>query len=230
MALDFLGSSRQRRKEVLLGWFERLAPGAAVTFVAPDPAADTLALLQERHGGLFEWWPLEDGPPEWRILLVRRSRDAARQRRVLEFMDRDHGRFFELLAEVAQALEARQFAEARRRCLHLATGLRKHARMEEAVLLPVVAEKLGSPRGPAMLIRDQHVAIEGLLDLVEADCGLLLGEDGAAPKHLGERLDALQTLLREHVATENRILYPVVDHLLDEEERDDLVKRCQALG
>jgi len=146
-------------------------------------------------------------------------------------MDRDHQRLFGLLGEAVEALEAGRHGESRRLIRYFGTGLRKHARMEEEVLLPVVAEKLVSPRGPAMLLRAQHVALSDEQDLLEADCSLTEEdpEPGTALERLRPRLEALVSLLRDHVATEERTLYPVVDYLLDARERDAVVKRCQAM-
>ncbi len=217
-----------RRGELLLG-FSALAPGAHLTLLSPDAATEALEALQGEHPGQFDWWPLLDGPEAWRILVVRRDRDSPQRRRVLEFMDRDHERFIELLADAALALDGGDFREARRILRYFGTGLRKHARMEEEVLLPLVAEKLGSPRGPAMLLRDHHMTLETELDLLEADFSLSEGAPDPSLDILKERLGTLEAVLREHVAAEERILYPVVDHLLDAAERDAVVRRCQAM-
>lgn len=230
MELDLSSLPRVARGRELLLAFGALVPGTALTLLAEDAAPEALEALQSEHPGQFEWWPLVDGPEAWRILVIRRDRYSDPVRRVLEFMDRDHQRFFQLLLGMLGALEARDFEEARRLFHYFGTGLSKHARMEEEVLLPLVAEKLGSPRGPAMLLRDQHLTLETQLKLLEAD---LSRSEGAAPDSsidsLRERLVTVVSVLREHVATEERILYPVVDYLLGAAERDAVVRRCQAM-
>ncbi len=210
------------RTDRILSLFAELAPGRAFTFVSAGAEREALARLQEQHPGALEWYPIQEEPVH-RVVVARRSEGAPRRRQVLEFMESDHRRIHSLLEELAAAVKAGALEELGRLVGELRTSLGRHFRMEEEHLLPIVAERFGTPRGPAAVLRDEHIQIAELVSALAESAEA--GEADAA----GSRAAALTELLSHHAGIEERILYALTDLLLDEEERDALVRRCQGI-
>ena len=203
--------------------FATLVPGRGfVLFSCADPR-EALLQLQQEHAGIFEWHPLVDGPEEWRVIVARR-RGETRKRQVMEFMTGDHHRIHTMLSELVERGRSGDRHELAGRIAHLETGLRKHITWEEEVLFPVISAKLGTPRGPAALLRDEHLLVFELLASLEKLCLQPSRRD-----ELVRLATELRDMLASHAGIEERILYAVTDLLLTEEERDELVRRCQLL-
>jgi uncharacterized protein (DUF2249 family) len=206
----------------VLGLFAELPAGRAFTFVSTRSEPEALARLQAEHPGEFEWYPIEEGPVH-RVVVARRPANAPRRRQVLEFMEADHRRIHALLDTLSEAVVAGSLEGVRQTVLELRTSLGRHFRMEEERLLPVVAERFATPRGPAVVLREEHIEIAALVDRLEATT--VEGDTDA----VGELAIALDKLLVHHAGIEERILYALTDLLLDDQERDELVRRCQLL-
>lgn len=206
---------------VVLGRFSALERGAGFVLLTDDEPTGVLELLQEQRSGAFEWHPLLEGPPEWRVVVARRRVDRAR-RQVMEFMTTDHHRIHALLHELLVLAQQGGREELRSKLEHLETGLRKHFAMEEEILFPVIAAKLGTPRGPAALLRDEHLLAYQMLDTLKRLC-----EPPERRDELLQLTRGLRDMLANHSGIEERILYAVTDLLLSAEERDELVRRCQ---
>lgn len=211
------------RTATIVSRFAVLPPGRGFTFVSASAEREALARLQAEHPGEFEWYPVEEGPVDHRIVVARRPEGAPRRRQVLEFMESDHRRIDALLGTLADAVRAGSLPEVRRISAELRTSLDRHFRMEEERILPVVAERFATPRGPAVVLREEHIEIGALVaGLEQAAAGGDAGEAGSLAARLAE-------LLAHHAGIEERLLYALTDLLLDERERDELVRRCQGL-
>ena len=206
----------------ILARFEELPAGRGFTFVSERSEREALERLQAEHPGEFDWYPIQEDSIH-RTVVARRPEGAPRRRQVLEFMETDHRRIHGLLAALAGAVKAGSLAEVARTAGELRTSLGRHFRMEEERLLPVVAERFATPRGPAVVLREEHIQIGELVNALEA--ATAAGDAGT----VGSLAATLAELLSHHSGIEERILYALTDLLLDEEERDDLVRRCQEI-
>ncbi len=224
---DLRAIPRPERADHVLPLFWELPRGRGLTLTSDSDEPELLELLQQRHAGEFEWEVLEAGPPLWRLVLAKRAAGLPRRRQVLEFMEHDHRRIHELVDQLRAAARRGDREALTTLAVHLRTGLARHFRVEEEVLLPVIAERMGSPRGPAAVLRDEHLQISALVDgLLQASQD---GEQGSEQGGVTDRAEELATILTNHSGMEERILYAVTDLLLSEEERDQLVRRCQRL-
>jgi uncharacterized protein (DUF2249 family) len=220
MQVDLRSLDASHRLAAVVPLFEQLARGEGITIVSDTSEIQVLEFMQKERAGEFDWFQLESGPGRWLLVLARRPAGSSRRRQVLEFMEADHRQIHALLAELCGVVKRREpagtIAEA---ATHLRTSLERHMRIEEDLLLPLVAERLGSPRGPAAVLRDEHLQIAALVQTIAEGAS----SDAAAP------CEALTTLLVHHSGMEERILYAVTDLLLTEPERDELVRRCQRI-
>jgi uncharacterized protein (DUF2249 family) len=220
-SLDLRQTPTSDIPSVVLDRFSALERGTGFVLLTDDEPTGVLDLLQEQRSGAFEWHPLLEGPPEWRVVVARRRANKPR-RQVMEFMTADHHRIHELLRELLALAQKGDHGQLRSKLEHLETGLRKHFAMEEEILFPVIAAKLGAPRGPAALLRDEHLLAFEMLERIKHLCQL-----SERREEILQLTRGLRDLLANHSGIEERILYAVTDLLLGEEERDELVRRCQ---
>ena len=229
MVIDLRPLDPLARVRAVLDGFAALGAGQGVVLLAARKDGEALAALQARHAGQFDWFVLADEPEEHQAILSRRAEGAPRRRTTLEFMETDHRRVDTLLAKIQAAAEAQDAAGVHALASQLKTGLAKHFRMEEELLLPVVAERLGSPRGPAIVLRDDHLFIASLVDKLIAQSHVVASGQVAAMADVVGLAKQLVNVLANHAGMEERLLYAVTDLLLSDVERDELVRRCQVL-
>jgi uncharacterized protein (DUF2249 family) len=221
MQVDLRPVAQNARLSTVLPLFEQLPRGQGLTLISDQGELEVLEFLQQQHAGEFDWYQLETGPGRWLLVLSRRPAGVSRHRQVLEFMEADHRHIHELLADLDRAARRGERDGIVEHARHLQTALGRHIKVEEEVLLPIIAERLGSPRGPAAVLRDEHIQIDAMVKrLVE-------GRETAAV--LSEICASLNRMLQHHSGMEERILYAVTDLLLSESERDELVRRCQRI-
>ena len=116
--------------------------------------------------------------------------------------------------------------------LHLATAMRKHFIMEEELLLPVISAKLSMPRGPAAVLRNEHIQALDLLESLVSACEAASWRaadqaSGQSFRAVSTLVTTLEALLVSHQGMEERILYAVTDLLLSPDERQEMLRRCQ---
>jgi len=211
------------RCKAVLSAFDSLAPGEALVVTTDHAPQPLLRHFQVDRAGLFEWSPLEEGPPAWRTEIVRRSAVAGELRGVSEALSWDHDRLEEIERKAFEALARGDSAGAVAAWRDFAFGLKRHIRFEEGILFPAFEEKAGvSPdAGPTAVMRAEHREIESLLDAIG---GALEGNGAAALPLRGD----LHRVLGQHNLKEEQVLYPATDQWLGGPERDALVKRIQA--
>jgi iron-sulfur cluster repair protein YtfE (RIC family) len=101
--------------------------------------------------------------------------------------------------------------------------LERHIAMEERVLFPAFEKHSGmSGSGPTQVMRTEHGQLRALL---EALSGAVRDRD---EKRYLRFADALDGLLRQHNAKEERILYPMLDAALGARAAE-LFASCEAL-
>ncbi len=225
--LDLRRLGPGERHQTILDAFAALEPEQGFSFLSPSAERDAYGELGSQHGEQLEWYALEQGPEMWDVV-VARLRPGVRRRQVLDCMQADHFRIDDLMRQVSLQAQ-RGGAGVHAVCRRLATALRRHLRMEDEVLLPVVAERLASPRPPVSGLNNDHQRIESLLaEMLEVSAGV--GGGGIHSHDLVGLADDLEDVLLRHVGLEERVLYAVTDLLATSAERDQLVRRCQETG
>jgi iron-sulfur cluster repair protein YtfE (RIC family) len=140
---------------------------------------------------------------------------------VTAYLGWDHDRLDEALRSVSSAVERGRFADAAAGYEELELGLLRHMRIEEELLFPVFEARSGMVNGPTEVMRDEHRQVRTALALMRR--GLLRTDAGA----YGEGLRFFDSVLPDHNAKEEHILYPTLDRLLRPAERAALVARLQ---
>jgi len=140
---------------------------------------------------------------------------------VTAYLGWDHDRLDEALRSVSSAVERGRFVDAAARYEELELGLLRHMRIEEELLFPVFEARSGMVNGPTEVMRDEHRQVRTALGIMRS--GLLRTDAGA----YGEGLRFFDSVLPDHNAKEEHILYPTLDRLLRPAERAALVARLQ---
>jgi iron-sulfur cluster repair protein YtfE (RIC family) len=140
---------------------------------------------------------------------------------VTAYLGWEHGRLNEELRSVSSAVERGRFADAAAVYEELELGLLRHMRIEEELLFPVFEARSGMVNGPTDVMRDEHRQVRTALGLMRR--GLQRTDAGA----YGDGLRFFDSVLPDHNAKEEHILYPTLDRLLRPAERAALVARLQ---
>lgn len=220
--LDVRALPPPRRHSEIFSTFDALQPGEAFVLVNDHAPKPLLHRFQAERAGGFDWNVLEAAPERFRVEIRRRSQDGPRG--VSEYLQTDHRRLDSILEEVGRRLEAGASDGAGARFAEFACGLNRHIDAEEQVLFPFFEQSTGMTSGPTMVMRSEHLEIRGLLDRARSAI------EGISASAAREALQTLTALLEEHNAKEEGILYPMTDRVAGgEQERDELVRRMQAL-
>lgn len=205
----------------LLRRFDAVRPLQAFVLVAADDPRPLLQRLQAERPGLFEWSPLHEGPPVWKIEIARRAAPAAAPD-ITEAIEWDHDRLDRLRRTAYDAWGAGDSREAEEAFSVFAHGLRRHIGFEEAVVFPELSPPGGSASGddPAAALRTEHRQILALLSAIE-----LAIRSERMPTEILRR--HLQDVLRAHEQKEEQTLYPVTEAVLTPAQRDDVIRRIQ---
>ncbi len=111
--------------------------------------------------------------------------------------------------------------------------LRVHMDAEEAHLLPVYKSRVGKVLGgDPDFFTLEHRNILRNLEMAKAALRQLAADPHAGRRQAHEFLDQewmLQNLIRHHDLREKNILYPKLDEVLSQDERDELLARCGLL-
>ena len=155
--------------------------------------------------------------------MERRAAPVGSRREVTEALVWDHARLDALEAAAFEARARGALAQAREIFTDFAHGLRRHIDFEEQLLFPEFDARchLEGENGPSAVMRAEHRTIMSLLLVMEREI-----DDPEAPVELSRA--ELRQIQRDHDLKEERILYPALDRMLDEEEGDRMVDRIQA--
>ena len=193
-----------------------------VSSYEPKPFFDE---FREKYRGDFDWWRLEEGPGLWRVMIAKRENPQAWS--IADFMGAEHRRLDDLWKDCSQEMKARNPGRIQSCLAEYLMGLRYHIRIEEEILFPAFEARTGMHRaGPTAVMRREHREIRAVLERLAAlargqDCGTI------AEAVQDEGLDP-SPLLISHDAKEDTVLCPMSDHILDQDERRDLILRMQA--
>ena len=211
----------QRHSEIH-STFNALKPDEAFVLINDHDPKPLLYQFQIEHPGDFEWSLLEAGPERFRIEIRRRTGEKSRN--VTEYLEQDHRRLDSIVPEVVRLVDSGSFAEAVTRFAEFVCGLNRHIDAEESVLFPAFEKMTGMTAGPTAVMRAEHVEIRRWMGLGAA---ALDARDVAGVKRA---VSGLTAVLSVHNMKEEQVLYPMTDQAAGgERERDDLVRRMQAL-
>jgi uncharacterized protein (DUF2249 family)/hemerythrin-like domain-containing protein len=221
--LDFERMALPACGDLLLEAFDALAPGQQVRLVCGQPPVAALETLQRERPGAFEWSPVLEGPRQWQVDVERRAAPVGSRRQVTGALVWDHGRLDALEAAAFEARARGALSSGRAIFEDFAHGLRRHIDIEEQILFPEFEAlwRLTSEDGPTAVMRAEHRAIVALLHVMEGEI-----DDPGAPIELCRA--ELRQIHQDHILKEERILYPAIDRMLDEEGSDRMVARIQA--
>ncbi|MBI5885616.1 MAG: DUF2249 domain-containing protein [Deltaproteobacteria bacterium] len=219
--LDVRTLAPKERHAQIFETFGALNRGEAFILVNDHEPKPLLYQFQAEHNGEFDWWPLEQGPKVWRVVVARRKTLDA-NRTVTEFLQTDHKRLDDIYSRYQEALKAAKWQEAVETWGEFSHGLKRHIRIEEELLFPTFEEKTGmKDAGPTFVMKMEHVDIKELLDQIAASTQAQ-NERGAS-----DTAYRLTNILTDHNMKEEHILYPESDAFLTEAERSELVKKAQ---
>lgn len=221
--MDLVGLSPDEQLERIFRVFDGLDGEAQFEFTSERDPKPLLIELQKQRPEKFEWSPLQEGPDAWR---VRVSRRGDQDRSVFDYLHWDHKRLDALLERACSFVNAGSRDRAAAGFAEFRTGLVRHIRMEEEVLFPVFERSTGfGKEGPTAVMRAEHLEI---LHFLEEMSGCLAGVD-TDPTRFAELRMALLAVLSDHNEKEEHVVYPLTDRALLSEQRQDLVRRMQAV-
>ena len=126
---------------------------------------------------------------------------------------REHGLLNALLRDVCHDVDTGQLDAARISGEAFERRLARHLRVEERLLFPLFEARVGILGGPTATLRQEHREIERCVSLMRE--ALDRGDADA----FQDSLRLLRTILRQHYAKEEHVLFPTTDAALSESER-----------
>lgn len=112
--------------------------------------------------------------------------------------------------------------------------LREHMALEETVLLPLYRERAGRVLGgDPDFFTLEHRNILRNLESAKDSLRRLAGDPASGRRQAHEFLDQewmLHHLIEHHDLREKNTLYPTLDEVLSEQEREDVLARCGLVG
>ena len=140
---------------------------------------------------------------------------------VTSYLAWDHDRLDQALRSVSAAVRNGWFEEASARYDRFESGLLRHLRVEEELVFPVFEARSGMTSGPTDVMRDEHRHVRQALQVMRR------GLQGSDADGYEDGLRFFDSVLPDHNAKEEHILYPTLDRLLRPAERAALVSRLQ---
>ena len=123
-----------------------------------------------------------------------------------------------------QAQKYQNYGKAKEAFKRFKAGLERHIVWEEELLFPLWEEKTGlTDSGPTFVMRGEHRHIGQRLE------ALLQKVQNENPDSADEE-QALTVLLKAHNMKEERVLYPSLDKLATDQERDDLYEKMELVS
>jgi iron-sulfur cluster repair protein YtfE (RIC family) len=140
---------------------------------------------------------------------------------VTSYLSWDRARLDRALEHAREDVQANRAAAARRALDEYARGLERRLRLEEELVFPVFEARSGMIGGPTGVMREEHRAIRAALALMRDG---LACEDAA---RFAAGLHFMESILPDHHAKEEHILYPATDRLLTLAERTAFTQRLE---
>jgi regulator of cell morphogenesis and NO signaling len=141
---------------------------------------------------------------------------------VSTFYEQDHDRLDELF-KTFQKFKRSDFAKAKEAFKEFKFGLQRHIVWEEDLLFPLWEEKTGmSDGGPTFVMRNEHRQIGQLLEAIH-------GKVADQNPECDQEEQALLNLLGSHNMKEERVLYPAIDQVTNEIERESVFRNMDKI-
>jgi len=142
---------------------------------------------------------------------------------ILEFMSLDHDRLDNKIRMYSkEKLVNIELAEST--FLFFKSELERHIILEEDILFPVFERKTGiKDAGPTSVMRTEHIQIKNHLQEIKRKLHAKKIQDPC------EEEVALLKLLESHNQKEENILYPGIDNLTNEQEKEQMIKQMSAI-
>lgn len=214
--LDARQIPHEVRLDAILTKLKSLKRGEGVVLVAPHQPDQLLRKLLKEFPRQFDFSPGTRGPAAWRYHIVVRE---ATPRTVSAYLAWDHDRLDGILEIATKLAEQGEWPRAVNVVAEFKEGLFRHIQIEEQILFPAFEQVTGMRDvGPTAVMRHEHIDIK---DAVNDMCA------ATAAKNLDDFQSAkgrLLGVLVEHNMKEEQVLYPGVDHMLDEPKREKLVE------
>ena len=138
---------------------------------------------------------------------------------IFEFMSMDHDRLDNLF-EAFKNLKKRDSSGAKKSFLDFKAGLQTHIVWEEDILFPIFERETGMrDTGPTAVMRMEHSQIKNLLE--EIGQQVLAGD----LEESDEAETNLLEVLGSHNQKEESILYPAIDNLSSEQEKEQAIAK-----
>ena len=142
---------------------------------------------------------------------------------IFEFMSMDHDRLDNIF-EAFKNLKKSDISGARRSFLEFKAGLQAHIAWEEDILFPIFERETGMrDTGPTAVMRMEHSQIKNLLE--EIGQQVLAGD----LEESDEAETNLLEVLGSHNQKEESILYPAIDNLTSEQEKEQAIAKMTAM-
>ncbi|HET6674568.1 MAG TPA: hemerythrin domain-containing protein [Nitrospiraceae bacterium] len=142
---------------------------------------------------------------------------------ISQFFTEDHDELDALLGSF-QSQKYTNYGKAKEAFREFKAGLERHIVWEEQLLFPLWEEKTGmADSGPTFVMRGEHRHIG---ERLEAILRKVQNED----PDTGIEEQALIVLLSAHNMKEERVLYPSIDKLVADDEREKLYEKMKAMS
>lgn len=221
--LDVREMAPKDRHPRIFDAFKALGPGDAFILINDHEPRPLLYQFQAEHDGEFEWWPLEQGPLAWRVVVAKRETPGT-HRTLTDFFQTDHRRLDAIFDRFKDAIRVKKFEAAASAFREFRLGLTRHIRAEEEILFPVFEDKTGMhDAGPTAVMRMDHKDIKELMDKI------VNAADAKDEKTATDSAQAIFNILSDHNMKEEHILYPETDSFLSDAERAQVIKKAQTL-
>ena len=142
---------------------------------------------------------------------------------ILEFMSVDHDRLDNKI-RMYSTEKLIDIVRAESIFLFFKSELERHIIWEEDILFPVFERKTGiKDGGPTSVMRMEHIQIKDHLQKIQRKLRAKKIQDPC-----GEEV-ALFKLLESHNQKEENILYPGIDNLTSEQEKEQMIKQMSTI-
>jgi hemerythrin-like domain-containing protein len=141
----------------------------------------------------------------------------------IELLSAQHRDVLACLSDFEGRLQGGDAAAAVALAEYLHQEVAQHFTLEEHALFPVLARHLGQTHGPLAVMNAEHVSFRELLGDLDAALG------AADPGRQQADAGALIELLRNHIAKEDHVLFPMSSQLLSPDDQRDIDARAAAL-
>ena len=234
LELDIACGDAGKNDDLVLGTFDRLDEGDALTLRGDADLRPYFERLSAQRTGLFLWADLEGENGRKRAEILRRPPKET-ETTVGGYFGRDHDEIDALLRFARTDLETALRAGAGPSPRLISTfdqfsrRLKLHIRWEEEILFPAVEAKAPQLRlGPGHVMRMEHE------DLRRACARLqeLLQSSTPSPAVIGAAEDIFEgmtSLLIAHNNKEESVYYPLAERFLPEEESARLLSKVKLL-